>query len=110
MERIALSMGSVAGGPGLEPSVYVAYTELGLAERAVATVASLRGEGIRSEIGAKGKSLGKQLEDASSRGFAWVVIVGKRELETGELVLRNMQSREEERVPFDGLLARLSRA
>jgi len=110
VERIALSMGKAAGGADLEPSVYVAYTEPGLAERALATVASLRGEGIRTEIGTKGKSLGKQLEDASSRGFAWVVIVGKRELETGELVLRNMRSREEERIPVDGLLARLSRA
>jgi histidyl-tRNA synthetase len=110
VERIALSMGNAAGGAGLEPSVYVAYTEPGLVERAIATVASLRGAGVRSEIGTKGKSLGKQLEDASSRGFAWVVIVGKRELETGQLVLRNMRSREEERVPVDGLLARLGRA
>jgi len=110
VERIALSMGRAAGSADLEPSAYVAYTEPGLADRALATVASLRGGGIRSEVGAKGKSLGKQLEDASSRGFAWVVIIGKRELETGELVLRNMQSREEERIPVDGLLARLSRA
>jgi len=108
VERIALSMGR-SGSPGLEPSVYVAYTEPALAGRALATVASLRGGGIRSELGARGKSLGKQLEDASSRGFAWVVIVGKKELETGELVLRNMRSREEERIPEDGLLARLSR-
>jgi histidyl-tRNA synthetase len=110
VERIALSMGKAAGGADLEPSVYVAYTEPGLAERAIATVASMRGVGIRSEIGMKGKSLGKQLEDASSRGFARVVIIGKRELETGQVVLRNMRTREEERVPVDGLLARLSRA
>jgi histidyl-tRNA synthetase len=109
VERIALSMGKVAGGD-LEPSVYVAYTEPGLAERALATVASLRSGGIRSEMGARGRSLGKQFEDASSRGFAWVVIVGKRELETGQLVLRNMRTRDEERIPVDGLLARLSRA
>jgi histidyl-tRNA synthetase len=109
VERIALSMGKAAGAD-LEPSVYVAYTEPGLADRALATVASLRGEGVRSELGAKGRSLGKQLEDASSRGFAWVVIIGKRELETGELVLRNMRTREEERIPIDGLLTRLRKA
>jgi histidyl-tRNA synthetase len=38
------------------------------------------------------------------------VIIGKRELESGTLTLRNMRSREEERVPVDGLLALLSRA
>ena len=100
----------MAGGANLETSVYVAYTEAALAEKALSTVASLRRGGIRSELGTKGKSLGKQLEDASARGFAWVVIVGKRELETGQLVLRDMRSRAEERVPIDGLLARLSKA
>jgi histidyl-tRNA synthetase len=110
VERVALTMGRAAGGEDLDSSVYVAYTEPALAERALVTVSSLRGGGVRSELGTKGKSLGKQLEDASSRGFAWVVIIGKRELESGELVLRNMRSREEERVPFDGLLARLSGA
>jgi histidyl-tRNA synthetase len=109
VERIALSMTSSAAVGDLESSVYVAYTEPGLAEKALVTVSSLRGAGIRSEVGARGKSLGKQMEDASSRGFAWVVIVGRKELESGELVLRDMRSRAEERVPIDGLLARLSR-
>jgi histidyl-tRNA synthetase len=110
VERIALSMGKTASGKDLEPSVYVAYTEPGLAEKAMVTVSALRGGGIRTEIGARGKSLGKQLEDASSRGFAWVAIIGRREMESGELVLRNMRSREEERVPIDGLLVRLTKA
>jgi len=109
VERIALSMGKAGGRADRDPSVYVAYTEPALAERALATVSSLRGGGIRSELGTRGKSLGKQLEDASSRGFAWVVIIGRRELESGELMLRNMSTRDEERVAIDGLLARLSR-
>jgi len=110
VERIALSMGKAAGGKNIVPSVYVAFTEPGLAEQALVTVSELRGGGVRTEIGTKGKSLGKQLEDASSRGFAWVVIIGRREMESGELLLRNMQSREEEKVPIDGLLARLAKA
>ena len=110
VERIALSMGMAPAGEAIDNSVYVAYTEPALAEKALSSVSSLRGAGIRSELGARGKSLGKQLEDASSRGFSWVVIVGKRELESGQLVLRNMKSREEEKVPIDGLVARLSRA
>jgi histidyl-tRNA synthetase len=108
VERIALSIGSA--GESRDASVYVAYTEPGLAERALATVSSLRRAGVRSELGTRGKTLGKQLEDASSRGFSWVVIIGRRELESGELVLRDMHSRGEERVPIDGLLARLGRA
>jgi histidyl-tRNA synthetase len=119
VERIALSMQrserAVATGGGLSPvsppppppSVYVAFTELGLAEKAIETVSSLRRGGIRSEVGARGKSLGKQMEDASSRGFTWVVIIGRKELASKELVLRNMHDRAEERVPIDGLLSRL---
>jgi histidyl-tRNA synthetase len=110
VERIALSMGRSVAPADLEASVYVAYTEPGLAERALVTVSSLRSAGIRSEVGARGKSLGKQMEDASSRRFAWVVIIGRKELESGEVVLRNMHGRAEERVPIDSLLTRLSRA
>lgn len=110
VERIALSMGGATGAAERGPSVYVAYTEPNLAEKALSIVSSIRGAGVRSEVGARGKSLGKQLEDASSRGFTWVVIVGRRELESGQVVLRNMATREEERVPFDGLVARLSSA
>ena len=108
VERIALSMGRSSKGEEVENSVYVAYTEPALAEKALAIVSALRGRGTRSELGARGKSLGKQLEDAGGRGFAWVVIVGKRELESGQLTLRNMSTRAEERVPLDGLLARMS--
>jgi histidyl-tRNA synthetase len=107
VERIALSLGDRAGGADIETSVYVAYTEPALADRALATVSSLRRGGVRSELGVRGKSLGKQLEDASSRGFAWVVIIGRRELDAGVLLLRNMRTREEEKVPPDGLLERL---
>jgi len=109
VERIALSMGTAPVAEAI-PSVYVAYTEAGLAERAITTLSSLRAAGYRSEMGARGKSLGKQMEDAASREFAWVVIVGKRELEKGEVVLRNMRFKSEERIPFDDLLARMRRA
>lgn len=108
VERIALSMGGRAAGEG-PPSVCVAFTEAALMERAASTVASLRGAGIRTELAPKGKTLGKQLEDASSRGFSWVVIIGKREVDSGQLTLRDMRTRAEEKVPADGLLARLSR-
>ncbi len=111
VERIALSMEKEAGiRKTKETSVYVAYTEPALADRALVTVSSLRRSGTRSEMGQRGKSLGKQLEDASARGFTWAVIIGKKELESGQLTLRDMESRKEERVPMDGLLARLAPA
>ncbi len=86
-------MGSSGAARSVESSVYVAYTEPALAEKALPPSRQLRGEGMRSEVGTRGKSLGKQLEDASSRGFAWVVIIGKRELESGELTAEEHERR-----------------
>jgi histidyl-tRNA synthetase len=107
VERIALSLGG--GAAADTESVYVAYTEPALADKSLQMVSALRGAGIRSELGARVRSLGKQLEDASARRFSWVAIVGRRELESGQLVLRNMRTREEEKVPVDGLVARFER-
>jgi histidyl-tRNA synthetase len=105
VERIALSLSKTGGSRG--PSAYVAYTEPTLFGEAMKALASIRERGIRSEIGQRGKALGKQLEDASSRGFDWAVIIGKRELATGEVVLRDMKGRKEERVPLAEVAGRL---
>ncbi|MDA4118924.1 MAG: histidine--tRNA ligase [Thaumarchaeota archaeon] len=108
VERIALSMEKAAGDEeGIDESVYIGYTEPAIADKALGIASSLRNAGIRTEVGQRGKSLGKQLEDASTRKFSWVVIIGKKELESGQLTLRDMEHRSEERVPMDGLLARL---
>jgi histidyl-tRNA synthetase len=107
VERIALSMEKGSGVEKFDTSVYVAYTEPSVAGKALEVVSSLRGTRIRSEVGQRGKSLGRQLEDASARGFSWVVIIGKKEIESGQLTLRDMENRKEEKVPMDRLLTRL---
>jgi histidyl-tRNA synthetase len=86
-------------------SVYVAYTEPLLMETAFGALAKLRAEGIRSEVGARGKNLRKQMEDASSTGFRWVLLVGRREFDSGNFLLRDLRDGAEALVPANDFLS-----
>lgn len=105
VERIALSL---SPAPKETRSVYVAYTEPLLMKEALEALAVLRAAGIRSEIGPRGKVLRKQLEDASSTGFRWVLIVGRKELDSGNLLLRDLEERSEKLVPSGEFLSYIS--
>jgi histidyl-tRNA synthetase len=97
VERIALSLSSSAR---TEPkSVYVVYTDAALLRDALQALAELRNAGIRSDIGLRSKNLRKQLEDASATNFRWVLIVGKRELESGNFLLKDLKDGSEKLVP-----------
>ncbi len=101
VERIALSLSQETR---TETSVFVAYTELALVTEAAAVLSSLRNAGVRSELGARGKGLSRQLEDAGSRGFSHAVIVGKKELETGTLTVKDLNQRREKKIASADLL------
>jgi len=102
VERIALSL-----GPQARPSasVYVAYTEPALLVNALEALARLRAEGVRSEVGPRGKSLRKQMEDASSTGFRWVLLVGRKELDSGNFLLKDLKDGTERPVPTKDFLS-----
>ncbi len=50
-------------------------------------------EGIAVEVDLLGRSLGKNLEQAESRGARYVVIIGPRDLEKGEVSVRDMTTK-----------------
>lgn len=102
VERIALSL-----APQARPtvSVYVAYTEPALMETTLEALARLRAEGMRSEVGPRGKSLRKQMEDASSTGFRWVLLVGRKELDSGNFLLKDLEDGTETLVPKKDFLS-----
>ncbi|MDA4113071.1 MAG: histidine--tRNA ligase [Thaumarchaeota archaeon] len=102
VERIALSM---SPRPREARSVYVAYTEPLLMEQALEALAKLRATGIRSEVGPRAKGLRKQLEDASATGFRWVLIIGRKELDSGSYLLRDLEERTETLVPSGEFLS-----
>jgi histidyl-tRNA synthetase len=102
VERIAMSLSSAEKG---EPrSVYVTYTEPALIKEALEALTKVRSAGIRADIGLRSKGLRKQLEDASSMGFRWVLIVGRKELDSGNVLLKDLRDGSEKLLPREDYL------
>jgi len=105
MDRAALSLKGARAAP--VRLVYVAYAGTGLRGQAAKLLSELRAEGVKADADLQGRPLGRQLEDASSAGARWVIIIGKREIDAGTVTLREMQTREEESLPFEAALAKI---
>ncbi|HEX6934002.1 MAG TPA: histidine--tRNA ligase [Streptosporangiaceae bacterium] len=91
----------------------VAVTVLGddLAEAAVALAAAARGAGLRASVylGSSGK-IGKQLRWAADQGARWCLIYGHAEREAGTVTVRDLDSAEQEAVPYAEAGSYLARA
>lgn len=105
VERIAMSLSRPEKSE--QRSVYVAYTEPALVKEALEALTQARATGIRADVGLRSKSLRKQLEDASSMGFRWVVIVGRKELESGNVLLKDLRDGSERMLPRKDYIAAL---
>lgn len=85
------------------PKVSVLYVNADMQSHAVRIASRLRAKNIPVDVDLVGRHLKKQLESASSSQFA--IIVGPRELEQNNIVLRNMTDRTESIVNLDTLLS-----
>ena len=70
-------------------------------------VCALGNEGIGAELDFTGKSLKSQMKRADRLAAGYVLIVGDDELKKGEAILRNMETKDQESVPFDGLVEKI---
>lgn len=84
--------------------VYVAYAHEDFKQRAVSLAAALRRNGIAAEFDIAGRSLKKQLEEASKKGYMFAAILAPEELSKNELIVRNMTKGSESKVRFDDFL------
>ncbi len=105
MERIALSLAN-------RPSeatvlVYVAVAGGQARSEALRILRELRANGIPADAALQGRTLAKQLEDASRMGASWAVILGEKELAAKRVTLRDMRSRKEELLTLAQVLTRL---
>ena len=84
---------------------------VGLGEEAqgrnLALMQALRAEGVACRM-APGGSMKSQMRAANQSGAAWAVIRGDDELAQGVAALKNMASGEQETLPVERLVARLS--
>jgi len=90
--------------PSTKPRVYVAYAQEDLRQRAISVTSSLRTSGIASEFDLAGRSLKKQLEEASKKEYTFAAIVAPEELSKNELIIRDMTKGSENKVKIDDFL------
>jgi histidyl-tRNA synthetase len=64
---------------------------------------ALRRKGIGTEIDLMGRNMSKGLKYASARGAKFSVIVGGREIASGKLTVRDMDTGKQEEVPVDSI-------
>jgi histidyl-tRNA synthetase len=83
----------------------VVVIPVGDENRAVALRVSsmLRNAGMRVEFEVMGRRMNKALDDANRRRMDYAVIVGKRELERGEVILRDLEKRQQVSIKVEKL-------
>jgi len=106
VERMAMSLSTQ---PSLQRNLaFVAIAGIEVSAEAQSAVRQIRDRGIPCESPLQHRSLSKQLEDASRLGATWTVILGKKERKAGGVTLRDMRSGEEELLPLDEAIRRMT--
>ena len=109
LERIVLNLKTqgIKVPPAENPAVFVAC--LGGDARAVATKlsAALRGEGIPLMMSSGERSLKAQLRHANAVGVKYAAIIGGDEMKAGTVMVRNMETGEQQETRPEELIALL---
>jgi len=109
VERIAIALqkhGILKSEP--KPLVYVAYTSDDMGERALEIVSDLRNSGVIADYDLQGRTLRKQLDDASTKGALITVIVAPDEIKYGQVTVRLMKDGSESRRSINDLAKSLN--
>ncbi len=75
---------------------------------ALPVLRQLRQAGINSELYPDQTKMKKQLDYANAKSIPWVVLIGSDEMASGQLALKNMQTGEQQSVPVEGLIGKVS--
>jgi threonyl-tRNA synthetase len=78
------------------------------AEYAATVHERLHAAGLRSEVDDRGESIGRKIRDAELRKIPYMLVVGDRERESGELSLREHRRGDSGSVTLEAFIARLS--
>jgi histidyl-tRNA synthetase len=73
------------------PMVYVAFASNSVSKYGLEIVSILRNSGIVTDYDLHGRTLRRQLDDASAKGASVTVIVSPDEIEKGQVILRSMK-------------------
>jgi histidyl-tRNA synthetase len=109
VERIVIALqkhGILKSEP--KPLVYVAYTSDDMGERALELVSNLRNSGVITDYDLQGRTLRKQLDDASTKGALITVIVAPDEIKYGQVTVRLMKDGSESKRTINDLAKTLN--
>jgi histidyl-tRNA synthetase len=106
-DRLAELVGLKAQDYQKRPRVFFAPLGTAGRRRAFDWSCRLGAAGIGAEIEFAEKGLKAQMKRANRLKAAYVAIVGDEELEKGAVILRNMQTREQQEIPVDSLVPAL---
>ena len=86
------------------PDLFIAAIGEQAQDLAFQWLQDFRLKGIRAEMDLENRSLKSQMRRADKLATSYVLIVGDRELDEGGGVLRNMTTKEQEKIPLKGLI------
>ncbi len=87
--------------------VFIAIADEAAKSAAINLLFALREAKISADIDYMGRSLKGQLKYADKRGFKYTVFLGSRELESGKVAIKNMETGEQIEVPLNELVDKL---
>ena len=109
VERIVIALqkhGILKSEP--KPLVYVAYTSDDMGERTLELVSNLRNSGVIADYDLQGRTLRKQLDDASTKGALITVILAPDEIKYGQVTVRLMKDGSESKRTINDLAKTLN--
>lgn len=84
-------------------SIYIANVSEKTKEKCIELAKQLRELGLNVEYDVAGRSLAKQLEYVNAKGIRFLIAVGEKEIKSGTMRLRNMQSGSEKEIDMKNL-------
>jgi histidyl-tRNA synthetase len=110
IERALLSMEEMGLQAREEPAplVFVVYVGEDTSQPAFLLANRLRAAGIAADLDHTGRSLKAQMRMANARGARYALILGEDEAAKGVVTLRNLQTHEQEEVPLESIVQRVS--
>ena len=109
VERLMISLEKANLFPKMKPvaKVFIATIQADANSEATKLAKRLRDRNIPTQIDLKERSLSKQLEYVNASGIPYLIVLGRRELESRVVKIKNMSSREEIESALDEVSSRI---
>ncbi len=109
IERLMISLEKANLFPKMKPTakVFIATIQADANFEAVKLAKQLRERKIPTQIDLKQRSLSKQLEYVNATGIPYMIVLGRRELESRTVKIKNMSTREEKEIALGEVCDRI---